>query len=52
MAASFLEPDGALVRIVAPIPAGDEARADAMASKLAADTSVFLQSFVPGRFSR
>jgi len=44
--------DGALVRIVAPIPAGDEARADAMASKLAADTSVFLQSFVPGRFSR
>jgi EpsI family protein len=41
--------DGALIRIVAPIYAGDEATADSMAEKLAADTSAFVESYVPGR---
>jgi exosortase D (VPLPA-CTERM-specific) len=41
--------DGALIRIVAPIYAGDEATADSMAGKLAADTSAFVESYVPGR---
>jgi exosortase D (VPLPA-CTERM-specific) len=44
--------DGALIRIVAPIQAGDEATADSMAGKLVADTSVFLQSHVPGQISQ
>jgi EpsI family protein len=41
--------DGALIRIVAPVYAGDEATADSRAGKLAADTSTFVQSYVPGR---
>jgi hypothetical protein len=41
--------DGALIRIVAPIYAGDEATADSMAEKLAADASAFVSSYVPGR---
>jgi EpsI family protein len=44
--------DGALIRIVAPVYAGDEATADSMAGKLAADTSAFVQSFVPGRIPK
>jgi exosortase D (VPLPA-CTERM-specific) len=44
--------DGALIRIVAPIHAEDEAAADSMAGKLVADTSAFLQSYVPGRTSQ
>jgi exosortase D (VPLPA-CTERM-specific) len=41
--------DGALVRIVTPIVAGDEATADSMAGKMVADTSGLLQSFLPGQ---
>jgi exosortase D (VPLPA-CTERM-specific) len=44
--------DGALIRIVAPIYAGDEASADLMAGKLVADTGAFIQSYVPGQTSR
>jgi len=44
--------DGALIRIVAPINAGDEATADSMAAKLVADTSVFIESYVPGQISQ
>jgi exosortase D (VPLPA-CTERM-specific) len=44
--------DGALIRVVAPIYAGDEAEADSVAGKLAVDTSAFLQSYVPGHTSK
>jgi exosortase D (VPLPA-CTERM-specific) len=44
--------DGALIRIVAPIYAEDEAAADSMAGKLVADTSAFLQSYVPGKIAQ
>jgi exosortase D (VPLPA-CTERM-specific) len=40
--------DGALVRLVFPVQGDDEATADAMAAKMTADTSPFLDSFVPG----
>jgi exosortase D (VPLPA-CTERM-specific) len=44
--------DGALIRIVAPITAGDEATADSLARKMVADTSALLQSFVPGQMTK
>jgi EpsI family protein len=44
--------DGALVRIVAPVHAGDEAAADSMAGKLIVSTSALLQNYVPGQISR
>jgi exosortase D (VPLPA-CTERM-specific) len=44
--------DGALIRIVTPIVAGDEATADSMARKLVADSNGLLQSFVPGQMAQ
>jgi exosortase D (VPLPA-CTERM-specific) len=44
--------DGALVRIVSPIHADDEAEADLMAAKLVADASVLLPSYVPGKVAQ
>jgi exosortase D (VPLPA-CTERM-specific) len=44
--------DGALMRIVAPIYAGDEATADSMARNLLADAGAFIQTYVPGEISR
>jgi exosortase D (VPLPA-CTERM-specific) len=44
--------DGALVRIVAPIHADDEAQADLMAGKLVADISALLQSYIPGKIAQ
>jgi exosortase D (VPLPA-CTERM-specific) len=44
--------DGALIRIVVPIYAGDQAAADSMAGKLVADTSAFLETYVPGQTSQ
>jgi exosortase D (VPLPA-CTERM-specific) len=44
--------DGALIRVVVPIYAGDQAAADSMAGKLVADTSTFLQTYVPGQISQ
>jgi exosortase D (VPLPA-CTERM-specific) len=41
--------DGALVRVVAPISAGNEAATDSLARKLVADASVLLDSYIPGR---
>jgi exosortase D (VPLPA-CTERM-specific) len=43
--------DGALIRIVAPVYAADEAAADSMAVKLIADARPFLQFFIPGQVS-
>jgi exosortase D (VPLPA-CTERM-specific) len=44
--------DGALIRIVAPVRAEDEAAADSVAVKLVADTSAFLQEYIPGGISQ
>jgi exosortase D (VPLPA-CTERM-specific) len=43
--------DGALIRVVIPIYGGDEATADAMATRFASRAAGLLQSFVPGRIS-
>ena len=44
--------DGALIRVVAPIYAGDEAAADSMARKLLGDAGAFIQTYVPGEISQ
>jgi exosortase D (VPLPA-CTERM-specific) len=44
--------DGALIRIVAPVYGEDETTADAAAEKLVADTSLLLQTYLPGRTTR
>jgi hypothetical protein len=44
--------DGALIRIVIPTYGGNEAAADALATKFAKDATALLQSFVPGRISQ
>jgi exosortase D (VPLPA-CTERM-specific) len=44
--------DGALVRVVVPIVAEDEAEADSLATKMVADTSLLLEPFVPGRITQ
>ena len=43
--------DGALIRIVIPTYGGNEAAADALATKFAKDATALLQSFVPGHIS-
>ena len=44
--------DGALIRIVAPISAADEAASDSMAMKLIADASPLLHTFIPADVSK
>jgi exosortase D (VPLPA-CTERM-specific) len=40
--------DGALVRVVVPIVAEDEAEADSLATKMVADSRLLLEPFIPG----